>query len=99
MNKKLPVLFALGGGISAVCLGAFCFGDSFVTGLVVILLIFALALAWPLTVAAGLSIRFRKTSLIRALVGADRWTQDVVLAGLAPETQTECLRRLGRHGS
>jgi len=99
MNKMLPVFFAYGGLILAVCVGALFFRDSFVTGLVVVFLIFAFAIAWPLALAVRLSAQFRKNSLIRSLAGADRWTQDVVLAELDSKTRTECLRRLGRHGN
>ena len=79
----------LGLGLVVIAnVGAFWFGRSFKLGFAV-LVVSVLFLVWLL-------VRHRKAQLVRDLSGADRETQDTVLAGLDEDDRKEILRRLGR---
>ena len=96
MNTKFAFSVVGLGFALSVFLGVVCFGDRFATGCVVVLFLFAFAVAWPVAFAFGRLVRRQKSELFRALVNEDRWTQDLLLAELDENTRSEFLRRLGR---
>jgi hypothetical protein len=96
MNTKFVFSVAALGLALSIFLGGICFGDSFVTGCVVLLFLFAFAIAWPLTFVFGRLVQRQKLELFRALINKDRWIQDVLLAELDENTRSEFLRKLGR---
>jgi hypothetical protein len=96
MNKNFALSIAGLGFALNIILGVVCFGDSFVTGCVAVLFLFAFAIAWPFTLVFRRLVERQKSELFRTLVNEDRWTQDVLLSELDENTRAEFLRRLGR---
>jgi membrane protein implicated in regulation of membrane protease activity len=88
VNRKWSGLLVGLALVAVANIGAFWFGKSFKLS-VAVLAVSALVVTW-------LWVRHLKSRLVHDLAGADKETQDAVLAGLEEGDRKELMRKLGR---